>query len=67
MSDLVSELPIYPSAASSWRTEDLKARAYRLVKRPGHPLVLQGCFYWQEGDTGGMDWRDIPTVEEETP
>jgi hypothetical protein len=39
--------------------------AYRLVRRNGE-LTLQGCFTWRSESCGGLEWRDIPTVTEDS-
>jgi hypothetical protein len=36
--------------------------SFRLGRRQG-VLVLQGCFQWGEGTTGGYEWRDLPTID----
>ena len=35
---------------------------YRLARKPDGELVLQGAYFWQEGNINGHEWRDIPTV-----
>lgn len=40
--------------------------AYRLAKKPDGTLVLQGAFRWSEGKCGGLEWREIPTIELES-
>lgn len=44
--------------------------AYRLLWKKNGQLVLQGQFTWEEigpkGRSGGSEWRDIPSVCEET-
>lgn len=50
------------------RTESLTPSAYRLAKKPDGVIVLQGAYMWQEGfNRHGYEWRDIPTVDLETP
>lgn len=50
------------------RTESLTPSAYRLAKKPDGVIVLQGAFLWQEGfSLNGHEWRDIPTVDLDTP
>ena len=44
---------------------DIEASAptsYRLAKRGGE-LILQGKFYYCRNESGGYEWRDIPTVD----
>lgn len=55
------------------RVDDLPAgltytpSQYRLVKKADGTLVLQGAYMWQEGSwKTGLEWRDIPTIEEPT-
>ena len=45
------------------RVESGTPTAYRLKKQVNGTVILQGLFHWQEGMAGGMDWRDLPTVE----
>ena len=35
---------------------------YRLGRRNGE-LTLQGAYQWAQGLEGGVEWRDVPTVE----
>jgi hypothetical protein len=37
---------------------------YRLVRRDSCTYVLQGCFKWTEGTEKGIEWRDLPTIDE---
>jgi hypothetical protein len=37
---------------------------YRLVRRDTCTYVLQGCFKWTEGTKTGIEWRDLPTIDE---
>jgi hypothetical protein len=37
---------------------------YRLVRRDFCTYVLQGCFKWTEGSKTGIEWRDLPTIDE---
>jgi hypothetical protein len=37
---------------------------YRLVRRDSCTYVLQGCFKWTEGTKNGIEWRDLPTIDE---
>jgi hypothetical protein len=53
-------------SASGFRTGSTTPAAYRLVRRGGE-LLLQGRFDWIDGKQAGFDWRDIPTVVEESP
>jgi hypothetical protein len=52
------------------RVEDLTPIAYRLRRLPpvlaGTPeIILQGAFQWTQGfNHCGVEWRDIPTVDE---
>lgn len=48
------------------RIEELRPLAYRLAKKPDGTLVLQGAFRWSEGECGGLEWREIPTIELES-
>lgn len=36
--------------------------AYRLARYPDGSVVLQGAFKWERGALGGVEWRDLPTV-----
>lgn len=50
------------------RTEKTSPDGYRLAKKPDGTLVLQGAYFWQEGwSAHGYVWRDITTVDWETP
>jgi len=55
---------IYGSVFMASRVESLTPTAYRLVKRNGE-LLLQGAYQWTQGVNGGVEWRDIPTIEVE--
>lgn len=44
------------------RMESSMPAGYRLARRAGGELVLQGCFMWSQGHANGHEWRDIPTV-----
>ena len=35
---------------------------YRLAKRLNGEIILQGAYFWQEGNNYGHTWRDIETV-----
>lgn len=48
-----------PTNAS--RMESIHPITYRLATRAGE-LVLQGGFQWAEAESGGIEWRDMPTV-----
>jgi hypothetical protein len=37
---------------------------YRLVRRDFCTYVLQGGFKWTEGSKTGIEWRDLPTIDE---
>jgi hypothetical protein len=37
---------------------------YRLARRDSCTYVLQGCFHWIEGTMTGIEWRDLPTIDE---
>jgi hypothetical protein len=37
---------------------------YRLVRRDFCTYVLQGGFKWTEGTKTGIEWRDLPTIDE---
>jgi hypothetical protein len=37
---------------------------YRLVRRDFCTYVLQGGFHWTEGSRDGIEWRDLPTIDE---
>lgn len=50
--------------AGAARVGSYTPAAYRLIQRAGE-LTLQGCYIWQQGEMGGKDWRDIPTVNEQ--
>lgn len=47
------------------RTESSKPEAYRLCRKADGILILQGLFTWAEGMMGGVDWRDLPTVDDD--
>lgn len=47
--------------ANRSRMESIHPITYRLAKRAGE-MVLQGGFQWAEGESGGIEWRDMPTV-----
>lgn len=38
---------------------------YRLRRGSDGEVVLQGAYRWEQGSSGGFEWRDIPTIEEE--
>jgi hypothetical protein len=42
--------------------ESIHPISYRLGRRAGE-MVLQGAFQWAEGGKGGVEWRDMPTVD----
>jgi len=48
------------------RVESGDPVAYRLARRNGE-LILQGAYHWQQGSSGGHEWRDIPIVELDEP
>lgn len=62
----VAEAIVVPSfnflniAPGSMRTGSSIPSQYRLAKYPDGSLVLQGCFTWCDGMSGGFDWNDIP-------
>jgi hypothetical protein len=37
---------------------------YRLVRRDSCTYVLQGGFHWTEGTKAGIEWIDLPTIDE---
>lgn len=39
---------------------------YRLVKKNG-ALMLQRAYGWANGQDGGVDWRDEPTIDLDIP
>ena len=46
-------------------------RYFKTIRYPdshggGYELVLQGAFKWEQGSEGGIEWRDIPTVTDES-
>ncbi len=47
----------------SCRTEKTTPDLYRLGRRSNGEIVLQGAFFWQEGNTSGHNWRDLETVQ----
>jgi hypothetical protein len=51
----------YTLGAGSLRTEQPTPN-YRLARRSGE-LVLQRAYQWQQGSTGGLEWRDEPIVD----
>lgn len=58
------------AVTASFRAESSIPVAHRLYAKKTGELVLQGLYCWDEygpeGRFGGSDWRDIPTVYEET-
>lgn len=52
--------------SSDNRIEFARPVEYRLASRNGF-IMLQGAFFWKEGDAQGVEWRDLPTVEVEEP
>ena len=38
--------------------------AYRLLKKKDGEVVLQAAIPWTQGQTGGVEWKTIPTVVE---
>lgn len=36
---------------------------YRLAKKEDGTLILQGCFHWRQGTSGGQEWKDLETVD----
>ena len=40
--------------------------AYRLVRKNG-TLGLQRAVEWHNGNSGGVDWRDEPTIDLDEP
>jgi hypothetical protein len=51
-----------PSPTNPSRMESIHPISYRLGRRAGE-MVLQGAFQWAEGGKGGVEWRDMPTVD----
>lgn len=47
----------------SFRMEKTTPDLYRLGKRSNGEIVLQGAFFWQEGNNSGLNWRDLETVQ----
>lgn len=45
------------------RTQSPVPTNYRLARRPNGELILQGAYFWQQGQDYGHEWRNIPTVE----
>lgn len=44
------------------RCESTEPKEYRLAVTQSGEYVLQGAFYWSEGLSGGVEWRNLPTV-----
>lgn len=51
-------------SAGAARIEEIVPSGFRLCRKKTGELVLQGCFKWSQGTSGGFEWRDLPTVEE---
>jgi hypothetical protein len=49
------------------RVENFNPVAYRLARyrtaEGNVHLKLQGAYRWTQGDSSGLEWRDIPTVD----
>ena len=45
------------------RTEKLDPDRYRLAKKLSGEIILQGAFFWQEGNNYGHKWKDLPIIE----
>jgi len=44
------------------KVENRTPQHYRLAKRLSGETILQGAYFWQEGNQYGHTWRDIETV-----
>jgi hypothetical protein len=60
VSNMLSDNP--PSSAI--RMQKSIPSEYRLVRRDFCTYVLQGGFHWTEGSMDGIEWRDLPTIDE---
>jgi hypothetical protein len=49
---------------SAVRIRNNTPHEYRLVRKDSCTYVLQGCFKWTEGTKNGIEWRDLPTIDE---
>ena len=58
-------ITIHSGAVSSVRIER-PLPDYRLVRKNG-VLALQRAYGWANGMDGGVDWRDEPTIDLDTP
>ena len=47
---------------NSVRIEGGTPQHYRLAKRLSGEIILQGAYFWQEGNQYGHTWRDIETI-----
>jgi hypothetical protein len=45
------------------RTQDTIPTGLRWARKPDGEKVLQAGYLWREGDTLGIDWRDVETVD----
>jgi hypothetical protein len=36
---------------------------YQLGRKPNGEIVLLGAIRWEQGETSGVEWRELPTVE----
>ena len=37
--------------------------SYRMAEYPNGEVKLQGCFTWNQGTSGGFEWRDMDKVK----
>ena len=45
------------------RTEKLSPDLYRLARKRNGEIILQGAYFWQEGNEYGHEWREIPMID----
>ena len=44
------------------RIERKISEHFRLAKRLNGEIILQGKYFWQEGNNAGYTWKDIETI-----
>lgn len=45
------------------RMESTVPSNFRLAQHKNGTLVLQGAFVWQQGQNGGVEWRNLETIQ----